>query len=539
MSNDKNQKTTKNNDSSMIQTIENIDAYFETKNFLGPCVEAFQKNVLKSTNYHDIKDKVIEHCLQGSLQETLLRPTAWKILLGIFPCDITTTLSDWVEITKKNRIEYMKKKQVPLAKKLKKGDPLNPDNDSSTWNIYFKDQSLKKIIDIDIQRTYQDKKLFCENIVKEILCSVLFIWSRENSELSYKQGMNEIAALLLYALFPFYFPFGNKEDSLKLITKEMLINPLPDSRIIYTFFHDEAYFEADLFYLFNAVMKGGLISLYSTKKVNKPAKMMELFDDIYAPNDYDNENADWIYRRCGLIIKNKLFVYDEELYKFFEKSNIDCATFMQRWLKCLFCREFPLKDSTILWDVILAQERIAITNKINKDYEFVDYISVAMLVHIRDQVIGLDPNDCLLKLFKYPKVDSPQILVKLAMKIQNNLEMRKNALKIINENKKTIMSGRNSLKKEINSKIIKKEEENKTKFQKNYLPLPNSIHSYLNAKPSQDKQLIETIKEKISNQNKQIIERLDEIKNKYRRSYSEEDRSDFEFLIEILKKKLE
>ena len=105
MSNDKNQKTTKNNDSSMIQTIENIDAYFETKNFLGPCVEAFQKNVLKSTNYHDIKDKVIEHCLQGSLQETLLRPTAWKILLGIFPCDITTTLSDWVEITKKNRIK--------------------------------------------------------------------------------------------------------------------------------------------------------------------------------------------------------------------------------------------------------------------------------------------------------------------------------------------------------------------------------------------------------------------------------------------------
>ena len=523
----------KGNDNSFIQKVKNIDEYFQTKNFLTPCVEAFQTTVLKSNNYFDLRDQLFEHCLVGTLQDTLLRPIAWRIFLGILPCDIVTTLSDWVDIVRKNRLEYMKKKARPPSKKmLDKGDPLTKDGQ---WGSYFDDQSLRKVIDLDIQRTYQNKVLFCEQSMKDLLINILFVWSKENSYISYRQGMNEILALLVFAMFPFYFPFGNKEDSINLITKEMLSNPIPNARTIYAFFHDEGYFEADLYTMFNEIMKEGVTSLYMTKKVNKDAKSIELFDDIYSPNDYNNENADWIYRRCGRVMRHILEEYDNDLYTFFNKNKVDCATFMQRWLKCFFCREFHPKDAIILWDAILTQERVAIINKTNKDFEFIDYIAVAMLVYIKDLVIGRDPNDCLLRLFKYPPVESPFTLVKLAMKIQNNIKLRKEAEKVRTENNKIIKGG-STIKEDIQKPVIKKD--NRTQFQKNFIPLPDSIYSFLNSKASQDKEFVENIKKQISNQNKEIINKLDDIKNRYKDKYSKEDSSDFEFIIDILKKKL-
>lgn len=47
-----------------------------------------------------------------------------------------------------------------------------------------------------------------------------------------------------------------------------------------------------------------------------------------------------------------------------------------RWLRLLFGREFPLQDLLVLWDAIFSQE---------KDFKFVHYIVVAMLVAIRKQ----------------------------------------------------------------------------------------------------------------------------------------------------------
>ena len=159
-----------------------------------------------------------------------------------------------------------------------------------------------------------------------------------------------------------------------------------------------------------------------------------------------------------------------------------------------------------------------------------------MLVYIKDLVIGRDPNDCLLRLFKYPPVESPFTLVKLAMKIQNNIKLRKEAEKVRTEINKIIKGG-STIKEDIQKPVIKKD--NRTQFQKNFIPLPDSIYSFLNSKASQDKEFVENIKKQISNQNKEIINKLDDIKNRYKDKYSKEDSSDFEFIIDILKKKLE
>lgn len=47
----------------------------------------------------------------------------------------------------------------------------------------------------------QDKPFYKHSAVKEVLEVVLFTWAKNNKEISYKQGMNELVAVLLYVCF--------------------------------------------------------------------------------------------------------------------------------------------------------------------------------------------------------------------------------------------------------------------------------------------------------------------------------------------------
>src|SRR4051812_10598494 len=121
------------------------------------------------------------------------------------------------------------------------------------WNSFFEENELKKIINLDVNRTYQDKDLFQNTAIKEIMVNILFLWSKENKDVSYKQGMNEILAVILFGFYPYYFKNTSKTD----------INPLlkdveKNTKEIYLFLHDEEELSSDLYYTFNAIMNKGI-----------------------------------------------------------------------------------------------------------------------------------------------------------------------------------------------------------------------------------------------------------------------------------------
>ena len=62
------------------------------------------------------------------------------------------------------------------------------------------DEHLLALIKLDVERTFQDLDLFKNPSIKEMLCKILYIFSKENSDPSYCQGMNEICGTLLYIL---------------------------------------------------------------------------------------------------------------------------------------------------------------------------------------------------------------------------------------------------------------------------------------------------------------------------------------------------
>jgi TBC1 domain family protein 5 len=58
---------------------------------------------------------------------------------------------------------------------------------------------LRDLIRQDIDRTLQDLEIFTDYEVKENLKNILYLWAKDNNEFSYRQGMNEILAIIVIA----------------------------------------------------------------------------------------------------------------------------------------------------------------------------------------------------------------------------------------------------------------------------------------------------------------------------------------------------
>lgn len=60
----------------------------------------------------------------------------------------------------------------------------------STWKQYFKDIELKKIIQQDVVRTSPGVEFFRTEKIQKTMIDILFFYSREHSDLSYRQVSN-------------------------------------------------------------------------------------------------------------------------------------------------------------------------------------------------------------------------------------------------------------------------------------------------------------------------------------------------------------
>ena len=400
----------------------------------------FYKNIISNK---DIPGDIISLTKNGDLPKEL-RPTAWKIFFGIFPNN--SNIIEWVEIISKLRIKYNKKKKKYFSVKKYKGDPLsggmnniNKKNERN-FNTLYEENELRRIINLDIIRTYQNINLFSQENIKKLLLNILFIWSKENNDISYRQGMNDLLAILILCLYPYYFPLEENENK---ITKDEIINCInindkkelyKNSIKIYKYFHDESEIECDLFYAFDSLMKKGMKNLFNPKLIQKndpEYKLYEIFSDMYK-DDIEEEKSNFISRRCFLLINEKLKKIDEELFLYLKKIDINCGAFLQKWLRCILCREFALNQVFILWDVILVQDFL---NEKNQKYSlaFLDSICLAMIIRLRKYILQRDQNDCFSLLFKYPKIDNIKNIINLAYNIHQLLIQNKNGKNINNK----------------------------------------------------------------------------------------------------------
>ena len=384
------------------------------------CVEEFVHDLIQGNGVENFR----KYSLNGELDKYHIRGMAWKIFMEVLP--ETETLEQWVETIDKLRKEYKTKTKSLLKAQKFKGDPLSgmavTNTDSATWNTYYADNDTKKLINLDLDRTFQELSLFHQNKIKSNLADILFIWNKENLDVGYQQGMNDILAVTFLGLYPCYFKNVKKlgkNEILKISSEQ--ISAIQNAEDIYDFFHDEDELYSDLYFCFSKLMKRGLKELFETFKGTEKHiidyKKYQLFS-----NQLEEEPTDDMQNplniRCTLIIKEKLKSIDPELYQHFKKIGLNCGIFLQRWLKCMFDREFDLKDIFIIWDSIFA------TPDAQNGYGlvFLDYIAISMILRIRKKLLESDQNECFATLFKYPNIENISELVIFSNNLQIAVE---------------------------------------------------------------------------------------------------------------------
>ena len=439
-------------------------------------------------NLPSLKQKIISLALNAELHPELIRPHSWKLFLKTLSLGDNVSLKTWLNETYQKREAYKK-----LLSQAKKDYEQNEANKDSKFSNFEESSSIKHLIEIDVERTYSDMKLFKDEYIRRMEEDILYVFSKENKPVSYKQGMNENLAIFLHSLYPFYV---NSPEQNYSPEKFDLWCSDPDKYLnqIYCFFHDEKELGSDLYYLLYNIMSLGLNKFYN---------------DEIDPESNKNDQKTYLLLRCDYIL-DKLRKHNNVLYQHFVEIGLSAEVILQRWLKCVFSREYTPEDCIIIWDNILANE----FNVPSKNLEYIDYFCVAMFDYVGKNLLTHDQNECFICLFKYPPFQTIDILVKLAEKVKENiLKLDKPSESIFS------LSKIKDIKKKINVKI-------------------NDITSmFSNEDNAEEQRNADALAElrKITD-NKTRIAQLRKILNKYRNKFYSDDRMKIDLLLNSLEK---
>lgn len=198
---------------------------------------------------------------------------------------------------------------------------------------------------------------------QRMLLDVLFIFCKLNPDLSYRQGMHEILAPILWVVERDSIELG---ESSKTLGEDSLVKAVFDAE----------YIEHDAFALFGQVMQSAKNFYEQTTTSGRENPMVA---------------------RSRRIFNEMLSMVDSRLAKHLDNIEIVPQIFLMRWIRLLFGREFAFDDMLTVWDVIFAEDT---------SLEIVDHISLAMLLRIHWDLIEADYNAALTLLLKYPEPGS-------------------------------------------------------------------------------------------------------------------------------------
>jgi TBC1 domain family protein 5 len=128
-----------------------------------------------------------------------LRTLSWKVFLGVVTPD-----ADRVQQMGEHRKGYeellIKYKIDPHSNKELDPEINNPlsTSEQSPWLQFFQNAELEREIYQDIERTYPEFEFFQLESVRQMMLRILFIYARQHPDITYKQGMHEILAPLLF-----------------------------------------------------------------------------------------------------------------------------------------------------------------------------------------------------------------------------------------------------------------------------------------------------------------------------------------------------
>lgn len=343
---------------------------------------------------------LISKARNGILGNSQFRSVCWRYFLGCLSNDC----GQWLEDCTRSRNKYQSIKQSHSSSRGINHDNIHIAQESK--EIITKEQAYNnpkierfdlasndcdyknvfRIIERDVIRTFPDMEFFRQSAIQETLVNVLFNYACEHPSMSYKQGMHELLATLLYVMHT--------------DTQNCLINHQGGyANEVISGILEMRYIEHDLYHLFSALM-----SSVSTWYQN---------DEILCNQDGPNKGSSnqsrhdkqQIYSVLGLKLKmiseNIVRNFDVELFNHLEALQIAPQIYGIRWMRLLFGREFEFLDLLHIWDAIICDET---------PMGLTDYIFASMLLTNRDELVNGDYTDCLNNLMRHQFKDTSHVI---------------------------------------------------------------------------------------------------------------------------------
>ncbi|OAQ99929.1 hypothetical protein LLEC1_03736, partial [Akanthomyces lecanii] len=247
-------------------------------------------------------------------------------------------------------------------------DPLN-DDPESPWNTLRQDEVMRAEIEQDVKRL-PDEANYHQDSIQLLILDVLFIYCKLNpGRGGYRQGMHELLAPIVHVL---------DQDA---VNRESLVeNDLLDVAMLETL--DAAYVEHDAYAIFSKLMERAQF-FYEVKDAAPGTQSFQ-------------ESSSAIVERSKHVHQVLLNKIDPDLAAHLTNIEILPQIFLIRWIRLLFSREFPFNQFLVLWDTLFA---------VDPSLDLIDFISCAMLLRIRWQLLEADYSVCLQLLLKYPAPD--------------------------------------------------------------------------------------------------------------------------------------
>ncbi|KAL1971089.1 hypothetical protein VTN77DRAFT_40 [Rasamsonia byssochlamydoides] len=273
-------------------------------------------------------------------------------------------------------------------------DPLAEDEESP-WQALRRDEAIRAEIYQDVERCLQDNHFFREPSTKSRMLDILFVYSKLNPDLGYRQGMHEVLAPILWVV---------ERDAIDQTSIEKAGADKNKDDELMMLLLDARYIEHDSFSLFCSIMQ-----VARAYYEHSDQKTFTGQTDV-AP----------IVSRCQHIHDDLLMTTDRELATHLHAIEILPQIFLTRWIRLLFGREFPFEDVLLIWDLLFAD---------GLRLDLIDFICVAMLLRIRWQLLEADYSSALTLLLRYPSPHphGPQTLVQDGLYLEQNLSPARGA----------------------------------------------------------------------------------------------------------------
>lgn len=279
----------------------------------------------------------------------------------------------------------------------------------SLWSFLSNLKAIREQIYKDVERTNSEVEFFQQQENKDMLIDLLSVWAGKNHDIQYKQGMNEIAGLILFAVAEESlhnpYPLASTADLVKSYFCSFSRSP----EKLVCFLNDQTLVQADAYAIFSRIMKLGVKQLYVEKEVKIVKGRPEPEDySVFFSSKFNAGKQPAFYVRCYRILsalkEADSALYDNLLSKSIEPPVLLLHEFIvnsRRWLKCFLCREFSTDNVFLVWDSILAsisRESLAMftdaeynplsqSNFLKTELDplhFLDFLSVAMLEILRE-----------------------------------------------------------------------------------------------------------------------------------------------------------